>query len=344
MKKKVSIGDIAKHLNISKTTVSFVLNGKAREKHISEALEEKVLKYIKEIGYKPNAFARGLRTGKTKIIGMLVEDISDPFFASIARMIEEDANKKGYRIIYSSTENNTERTKELIGIYRSRQVDGYIIAPAPGIEEDIKSLLNDHLPVILFDRFFPDLETDNVVVDNQEATYKAVSHLFESGYKNVAIITLSSEQNQMLERLTGYERAIKERKDLTYIKKVTYHNEHSKIVTEIEEFLTNNKRIDAVFFATNYLADAGLEAIRNLGRSIPDELGVIVFDDYSLFRLFTPSITAIAQPIKQISETVIQLLLSRLSDTSDIIKRETITVPTSLIIRNSSSAVLTQTG
>ena len=316
MKKKISIGDIAKHLNISKTTVSFVLNGKAREKHISESLEEKVLTYIKEVGYKPNAFARGLRTGKTKIIGMLVEDISDPFFASIARMIEEEANKKGYRIIYSSTENDTERTKALIDIYRTRQVDGYIIAPPPGVEEDIRSLMHDNLPVILFDRYFPDLQTDNVVVDNFEATYNAVQHFFNNEYKNVAFVTLPSEQIQMQERLRGYQTVINERKDRAYIKK-----------------------IDAVFFATNYLADAGLEAIRNLGLSIPGDLGVIVFDDYRLFRLFTPSITAISQPIQEISETVIKLLLSKLTSSPKVSEPNTVVIPTSLIIRNSSRAV-----
>jgi len=337
MKKKISIGDIAKHLNISKTTVSFVLNGKARDKHISESLEEKVLNYIKEVDYTPNAFARGLRTGKTKIIGMLVEDISDPFFASIARMIEEDASKKGYRIIYSSTENDPERTKELISIYRSRQVDGYIIAPPPGIAGDIKALLHDNFPVILFDRYFPDLETDNVVVDNFNGTYKAITHFFENGYKDIAFVTLSSGQIQMQERLAGYEKAISEHKNLSYVKKITFHNEHSKIVSEIEAFLKKNKRVDAVFFATNYLADAGLEAIRNIGISIPDKLGVIVFDDYSLFRLFTPSITAVAQPIKEISENVMRLLLSRLSDSAKVIERETIIVPTTLIIRSSSS-------
>lgn len=339
MKKKLSIGDIAKHLNVSKTTVSFVLNGKAREKHISENLEKKILSYINEVGYKPNAFARGLRTGKTKIIGMLVEDISDPFFASIARMIEEEANKKGYRIIYSSTENDTERTRALIDIYRSRQVDGYIIAPPPGLEEDIQLLINDHLPVVLFDRYFPDLPTDNVVVDNFQATYNAIQLLFNNGYKNVAFVTLPSEQNQMQERLRGYQQVINERKDLAYVKKITFHDGHEKIVSDIEEFLKTNKRIDAVFFATNYIADAGLEAIRNLGLSIPDELGVIVFDDHNLFRLFTPSITAISQPIKEISENVINLLLNRLSSTSNPAPTGTLIIPTSLILRNSSSCI-----
>ncbi len=335
MKKKISIGDIAKELGVSKTTVSFVLNGKGRENHISEALESKILKYIKEVGYQPNQFARGLRTGKTQIIGMLIEDISDPFFSSIARLIEEKAYKKGYKIVYSSTENDTQKTKELINIYRTRQVDGYIIAPSPGIEEDVKALLSDNLPVVLFDRFFPEIETDTVVVDNFEGTYNAINHLYENGYKNIALITLESDQVQMQDRLNGYVKAVEAHPVEPIIKKVVFHEEVEKTVKEIEKFLKANKQVDAVFFATNYLADAGLEAIQNLGIKISKDLGVIVFDDYNLFRLFTPSITAVAQPIQSISENVINILLKRLSDTNKVHEKKTVVVPTNLIIRNS---------
>jgi len=335
MKKKLSIGDIAKELGVSKTTVSFVLNGKARDNHISEALEAKILKYIQEVGYQPNQFARGLRTGKTHIIGMLIEDISDPFFSSIARMIEERAYKKGYKIVYSSTENDTQKTKELINIYRTRQVDGYIIAPAPGIEEDIQSLIADKLPVVLFDRYFPEVETDTVVVDNFEGTYNAIQHLYANGYQNVALVTLSSEQVQMQDRLNGYLKAIEEKGAEANIKKIVYHEDVSKTVKEIEKFLKASKAVDAVFFATNYLADAGLEAIKNLNLNISEQLGVIVFDDYNLFRLFTPSITAVAQPIQAIADNIINILLKRLSDPEKAHEKQIITIPTNLIIRES---------
>src|SRR5205823_12757554 len=124
-------------------------------------MEKKILNHVKKIGYQPNLVAKSLRTGKTKIIGMLVEYISDPFFASIAGVVEEKAYKHGYKIFYSSTENETKKAKALIQILRDRQVDGYIIAPPPGIEEDIQLLKADGFPVVLFDRYFPKLETNN---------------------------------------------------------------------------------------------------------------------------------------------------------------------------------------
>jgi len=336
MKKKLSIADIAKNLNISKTTVSFVLNGKASEYHISESLEKKILDYIEEVGYRPNQFAQALRTGKTKIIGMMVEDISDPFFASVARMIEEASYRMGYKIVYCSTENNTQKTKDFIEVYRSRQVDGYIIAPPPGIEKEIQSLIDDHLPVVLFDRSIPGVETDDVLVDNFQSTYEAMKHFIQNGYKHVGMITLKSDQIQMTERLLGYQKAMDEIESPHIVQRITYHDDKEKTIKEIEVYLTEHPEMDAVFFATNYIADNGLEAIRNLKLSIPGDLGVIVFDDHNLFRLFTPSISAISQPIKEISETTIELMLSRLAEPKKPTKYKHIKLGTKLILRESS--------
>src|SRR4051812_6656974 len=182
MNKKISIVDIANLLNISKTTVSFILNGRAQEKRISEELVQKVLKLVKEVGYKPNSLAKSLRTGKSNIIGLMVEDISNPFFASIARLIEDRAYKNGYKIIYCSTDNDTTKTQDLIQMFQDRHVDGYIIAPPEGIEENITSLLKHNVPVVLFDRYLPKVETDYVVVDNKASTYKATQLLIEQGF------------------------------------------------------------------------------------------------------------------------------------------------------------------
>jgi len=336
MKKKISIGDIAQHLGVSKTTVSFILNGKARNNHISESLEERVLKYMEEVGYKPNHLAQGLRTGKTKIIGMLVEEISDPFFSSVARIVEEKAYERGYKIFYSSSENKTEKARELINIYRSRQVDGYIIAPTPDLEEDIQSLQQDGFPVILFDRYMPGLPTDTVVVNNFQGTYEAIQHLIQNGYGNIGFVTLVSTQIQMQDRLDGYLKALEVHSLPHFIKPISFEEQPQQIVKEIQAFLKQNKAIDALFFGTNYLAESGLEAIRNLKLSIPNKIGVVVFDDSNLFRLFSPSITAIAQPIQEMSEQVISLLLARLDGIENLKAMTKIVVPTKLIIRDSS--------
>src|SRR5690554_1774744 len=167
-KKKLSIQDLARELGVSTTTVSFVLNGKAKEKRLSAALTKRVLDYAEKVGYRPNELAKSLRTGKTKIIGLVIEDISNPFFANIARYIEAKAYSRGYRIIYCSTENDAQRTAEFIQLFRDRYVDGYLITPPVNIADTLASLVQEGLPVVQFDRFIPEVETDSVVVDNRK--------------------------------------------------------------------------------------------------------------------------------------------------------------------------------
>jgi len=339
LKKKVSIHDLARHLKVSSATISFVLNGKASEKRISRALENKILKYADKIGYRPNRVAQSLRTGKSRIIGMLVEGISDPFFSSIARIIEEKMQQHGYKIFYSSTSNDTAITRELIKVYRDTQVDGYIIAPPPGIEEDIRGLMEDNLPVVLFDRYFPGMSTHNVVVDNYNGSFQAVQHFLQNGYKHIGFVTLDSRQTQMTGRLNGYVKAVKEYKLEKYVLKIPFGTADELAMAKIKAFLKKNTELDAVLFATNYLAISGLEAIDELGLSIPEDIGVMGFDDNTHFSLFSPSITAIAQPVQMISEEAVRKLMMCLSGREKELAKETTVLPVKLIERESAVRV-----
>jgi len=338
MKKKLSIADIAEQLKVSKTTISFVLNGKGTEAGISKAMQKKVLDHIQKVGYRPNRMAQGLRSGKSKTIGMLIEDISDAFFSTIARRFEEILASKGYRIIYGSTENDTDITKKLIEVFRNHQVDGYIIAPPPGIEEDIRSLQEDKLPVVIFDRPVNELDVDSVMVDNYRGSYKGVQHLLASGYKNIAMITLTSDQMQMSERERGYKQCMEEAGCKPVIMKIKYHESKEKSVNDIQAFLRKNPKTDAIFFATNYIAESGLEALIDMNITIPDNMGVIAFDDHTVFRLFKPSITAISQPIDAICSEVVNLLFDHFNQKKEI-NPKSVQLSTNLVIRNSSSRV-----
>jgi LacI family transcriptional regulator len=336
MKKKISIHDIARALNLSATTISFVLNGKAEEKKISEDVRRKVSDYIKMVGYQPNMIAKSLRTGKTNVIGMLVEDISDPFFSSISRGIETIAYNHKYKIFFASTENDTEKTKALIRVFRERQVDGYIMAPPPGIEDEINALMDDNVPVILFDRYLPSLNTSTVIIDNFSGSYQAVKHLRENGFSNIAFITLNSEQTQMDARLQGYIKAIEESGCYPIVQKLPCKLSHQLNAEMVQEFIKQHDKVDAIIFATNYLAISGLKAIRNLGLAIPDNIAIIGFDDNTHFNLFSPSITAVAQPIEEIAREVVQQLLNALSNERESKIRRMVMLPVKLIVRDSS--------
>ncbi|MFD3002371.1 LacI family DNA-binding transcriptional regulator [Pontibacter toksunensis] len=334
--KKPSIRDIAKQLNISTSTISFVLNGKAKEMRISDQLAEKVLKYVEQVGYKPNQIAQSLRTGKSKNISLMVEDISNAFFSKVARLIEEAAHQKGYRIIYCSTENDVEKTRELIRMFRDWQIDGYIMTPPAGVEEDIQALIDDKFPVILFDRFFPDLQTNYVIIDNFNSTYNATNHLIGQGYSKIAFITIESEQVQMNDRLSGYKSALKNNNLRPYVAELEFKDPDDRNIARVVSFLKDNRDIDAVIFATNYISIWGLQAIKDTGFLLPSEIGIVSFDDHDIFPLFVPTVSAVAQPIEEISREVINMMLNQLENSSLANSNEELVLPAKLIIRESS--------
>lgn len=333
-KEKLSINDIAAQLNVSKTAVSFIMNGKAKEKRISDKLVAKVMKLVEEVGYQPNYIAQSLRTGKTKIIGLIIEDISNPFFASIAKQIEDKAYDNGYRIIYCSTENNPERAKSFLSMFKHLNVDGYIIAPTPGIEKDVDLLSRADSPIILFDRKFGNSDIMNVLVDNEGGTYTGTEHLIARGYTNIAFITISLEPEEENARIRGYKKAIQENKLSPYLHVLPYRDNQS-YTSAITKILKENPELDAVFFGANYLGIRGLEAISRLKLKIPKDLAVLSFDDNDLFQIYSPTITVVAQPIDQISETIITTLLQALNAGKYSPETKNISLPTSLIVRES---------
>ncbi|MBK1440869.1 substrate-binding domain-containing protein [Parapedobacter sp. ISTM3] len=337
MKKKILISDIAKDLGVSVTTVSFILNGKAKEKRISEGLTKRVLAHVQKVGYKPNELAKSLRTGKTKIIGLVIEDISNPFFANIARLIETRAYSKGYRIIYCSTDNQPDKTIELIQLFRDRHVDGYIITPSEGVDDTIQSLINSQLPLVLFDRYIPGLATNYVVSDNVRGAYDATAHLAQQGYRRIALVTLYSSQTQMQDRMNGYMRAIDSYKLQPYVKKVNMGDDEETTVRDFHAFL-QDQQPDAIFFATNYLAITGLKALKHYQTPLP---GVVSYDDHTLFKLFTPTITAVSQPIEAIADELINVLLNQLDGKIKEVKQ--IVLPSELIVRESSRGRISST-
>jgi LacI family transcriptional regulator len=335
--KRHSIKDIASKLNVSVTTVSFVLNGKAKEMRISELVAKKIIEYTEKINYKPNRVAQSLRTGKSKIIVFMVEDISNFFFAKIARIIEDIAYEKGYKVLFCSNENDDEKSLELIDLFKVLQVDGYIIIPSGGIEDKIASLISESIPVVLFDRYFPGLDTNYVIIDNENASFNATAHLAENKFQNIGFITTDVKQTQMLDRLQGYKMAIKEHNLNEKILQISYKEKDSAIgKRDILEFFRTNPKLDSVFFATNYLTQIGLEVIKENFPSLVNEIGIITFDDNDFFKIFNPPISAIAQPLFKIGNELMDIMLNLLNDSNKTLPTKRVVLNAKLQVRNSS--------
>ncbi len=320
------------------STVSLVLNGKAKQGRISDSLASRIQSLANGAGYQPNHVAVSLRTGNTKILGLIVEDISNHFFATLAKVIEDEVQLLGYRVVYCSTENNTEKGQELINMLFQRQVDGYLITPSAGMEKNIRQLQKQHKPLVLIDRYFPDLSIPHVTTDNYSGVAAGMTHLIERGYRKIAFVTTDLQLVQMYQREQAYIDTLEKNnipfsKDL--ILKLPYIEINEKASAEITSFIKAHDDLDAIFFATNYLGICGLASIKELRLSVPDEMAVICFDDHDVFKLHTPSITTIQQPIDIIAKTAIGFLMNQMDKTETASEKLQVSVDSHLIIRGS---------
>tara|TARA_R110002020_G_scaffold108281_2_gene251102 strand:+ start:93104 stop:94129 length:1026 start_codon:yes stop_codon:yes gene_type:complete len=335
--KRPALKDIASKLNVSITTVSFVLNGKGKEKKISDEVIKKIQDYTESINFKPNLVAQSLRTGKTKIIVFMVEDISNYFFAKLARIIEDIAYNKDYKVLFCSNENDDKRSRELINLFYERQVDGFIIIPSAGIRNDIDDLIKKNVPVVLFDRYFPDLKTNYVVINNKDAANKATRHLIDNGFKKIAFITTDVKQTQMLDRLKGYEECVSQAQLSSNVLEIPFKDVNSdKGKGLIHSFITDHAEYDSVFFSTNYLTQSGLEVIKDYNPNLLNELGIITFDDNDLFRIYTPTISAVSQPLQEIGEKLMKIMLNMLKEKDGSDSPQEVVLNAELIQRDSS--------
>jgi LacI family transcriptional regulator len=338
MKKKITIKDIAKAANVSVTTVSFVLNNKGEKMGISKEVIEKVLKISVEMEFKLNMIASSLRTGKTRSIGLIVEDISNQFFSDLARVIEREAINLNYRVFYCSTGGDDARAVELVNSLLQASVDGFIITPTENMKATIDRLSELQYPVVLVDRYFEEQEVSHVVLDNFEGGKTATNYLLEKGFKKIAFISNYSQLIQMRFRKEGYSNAMKNAGlyDETKMLDLQYHIPAEERIEKITEFLSNSPEIDAVLFGANYLLLAGLQSFRKLKLKIPADKAIISFDDHDSFRLHSPSITVLSQPIEEMGKKTVRLLMMQMNDGSNY-KIEKEKKKGNLIIRESVS-------
>jgi LacI family transcriptional regulator len=338
--KKTSLNDIALQLGVSKTLVSLVLNGKAREHRISAEICKKVVNLAKELNYIPNQIAKGLRTGKTNTIGLMIADIANPFFGKLGREIEKEAAIHGYRVIFCSSDESADNSREQIEMLQQGQVDGFIIAPPADSENQILSLKRSKTPFVLIDRHFPDIETDYIVVDNVQASYEAVSHLIRKGYRKIACVTLNVHLNNMNKRVLGYKKALIDNNipvDEALIKMMPFSHEKDDVVSAVKKlFEGNSGKADAVFFATSKLGIMGIETIHSLGLTIPDDVAVVSFDDPDAYKISQPPISAIAQPLKEIGYESVRLLLELMNNSNAQHEVQKIVLKATFIPRKSS--------
>ena len=330
MIKKTSLNDIAQHLGVSKTLVSLVLNGKGKEHRISDEVCKKVMQAAK---------AKGLRTGKTNTIGLIIADIANPFFGKLGREIESEAARKGYRVIFCSSDESAEKSKQQIEMLLQGQVDGFIISPPMHSEEQIRDLVRNEKPFVLIDRYFPQIDTNYIIIDNQEAAYNATMHLVNRGYKKIACLIININLINMRDRLIGYKKALLDSGfeiDENLIKILPFSHESKDVNKAIKQLIGKNKKgVDAILFTTSKVGIMGIESLGNMGLKIPEDVAIVSFDDPDAYKICHPPVTTIAQPLTEIGKMAVQVLLSEIRNPGSSIKTQKITLKTNFVIRKS---------
>lgn len=335
MKKKVSLKDIAKKAGVSTATVSYVLS-KRENSGISGGVSDKIQRIAKELNYRPNEIAKSLQSGKTFTIGLIVADISNPFFANIARIIEDEAKNHDYTVIFGSSDEKSSKSGDLIELLMNRQVDGFIIAPAEGSKEQLKALKKQNIPFVLIDRFFPEIETNFVSIDNYKAGYDATCRLIETGNKEIGMIAYSSELYHMKERVRGYKSALKDNdiKDKRqWIKEVNFSKINEEIPDAVSGLLSGDDPVRAILFATNTLGIHGLKYIKELGTKVPDDISIIVFDESEAFDFFYCPLTYIKQPLAELGKQAVKILIDQISNSE--MKLKQVNLDAELVVKKS---------
>lgn len=326
----VTISDVADKAKVSRATVSHVINN---TRYVSDETRHKVEKVISELGYRPNALARSLRSGQTHTLGLLVPDSSNTFFAEISREIEISAFEAGYSVILCNSNEDPQREKLYIDVLTEKQVDGIILVSTCGQINTLRGLKNLQIPVALLDRVIKNLPLDTVLVDNKQGGLIATNHLISLGHQRIGFIAGPSDANPSAERLTGYKQALREN-GIPFEKELIRYGDFTAPSGRLKatELLSLSNPPTAIFAGNDMMAIGVLRAASEKGLHVPEDIALIGFDDIELAAFTNPPLTTIAQPKLGMGKTITKLLLRRIKNKESNVQFKML--PVSLVIRD----------
>lgn len=332
-----TVHDVARRAGVSTSTVSHVVNG---TRFVSDELRERVMQAMRELQYIPNAAARMLTLKRSHMIGLIVSDIRNPFFASVARGVEDVAQEHGYTVVLCNSDENAEREAACLTALESRAVDGVLLASAGVADAHLARLVRAGYPIVLVDRDLPDLGAPAVLLDNEGAAYGAVRHLISGGHRRIAMLTGRASISTTVERVAGYGRALAEAgiaidKSLLVSGSSTAEGGFQAA----NKVLDNRRPPSAIFSGNNLMSIGALQAIAGRGLSVPDDVALVGFDDfpYPWSDAFRPHLTTVAQPTYELGRRAAEVLVERLHGASSGEASRTI-LQGKLVVRESSGA------
>ncbi|SHF54217.1 transcriptional regulator, LacI family [Desulforamulus putei DSM 12395] len=306
-----TIKDVAKLAGVSVYTVSRVLNTSG---YVEKTTEERVIAAIKQLNYKPSQIARGLVSKKTKTFGLVLPDITNPFFPEVARGAEDEARRHGYNIILCNSDWDIQKEKMYLGILQEKCVDGIILVGSR-LNEDYLGKIMSVLatPFVLLDRTST-LDVHSISTNNVLGSYLATKHLIEQGYQNIAHIAGPPLSPTAQQRLIGYKNALAEHNiplDLVLVVEGDYRISGGALA--MKRLLHLKKVPDAVFCANDLMAIGALEVLQEAGVKVPDQVALVGYDGINLSKYVYPRISTIIQPTYKMGSTAVQLILETLN-------------------------------
>jgi len=333
MNNRVTMADVAREAGVSLMTVSRVVNNKGE---VSEPTRRRILEVIERLGYRPSGIARSLATSRTGIIGLIVPDISNPFFADLAKGVEKVAYAEGYNVFLCSTEENPQRELDVLESLAEYRVDGVLTCSSRLDEKHLVDSLGFFYSAVLVNR---DLENEApsvgvVMVDDVHGGKIATAHLIDGGRKKVAFLAGPQTSHSGRRRFEGYKAALAEA-GLPYTPDLVVHCD-SNVEGGYEatkSLLSTHPEVDAIFCYNDLVAVGALRACSELGAGVPDDIGIVGFDDIMLAGLVTPSLTTCRIQREEVGRKAAEMLLEQMGGCSG--KCETAVFTPELVIRSS---------
>jgi DNA-binding LacI/PurR family transcriptional regulator len=331
----VTIQEVARHAGTSVSTVSRVLSGKLP---VASDKREAVLRSVAELNYRPNLLARSLKTRATQSLGLLINDILNPFYGALAKGVEDYASAAGYALMLCNTNEDPAREQAYLQMLRDKGIDGVIVAPTEGNGALLGDLVDSGIAVVQVDRRLPDLRASSVILDNQAGGYAATRHLIAQGHRRVCLVTYGLGQMTVVEREKGYRRALAEAGLVAQeadIARVPFGA--NEMPSRIARLFNGTARATALFVTNNRMAVAVLRTIKERGLCIPDDVALVIFDDLEMYALNTPTLTAVAQPAYAMGQKAAELLVEQLRSDQPVPVQMIVYQP-ELIVRESSGS------
>jgi LacI family transcriptional regulator len=328
-----TISDVAKRAGVSTMTVSRVVNNSG---YISQETQERVEKAIAELGYVPNALARSLRFNQTKTIALVLTDITNPFFTTIARGVEDTASDAGYTVLFCNTDESIAEERKYLHMLLAQRVGGIILVPSLSIPESVEFVQEHDTPVVVLDRRIPGVQADVVRCDSVQGAYDLVRLLLSLGHERIAVFSGPDGTSTATDRVFGYRKALSEagidlNKELEFYGSFTLQSGRDMTVKAVKKY----PRPTAIFAANNFIAIGALKALQELNIRVPEDIALVSFDDLPSALIVTPFLTVAAQPAYEMGKRAIEILLKRLSGGASDPCQEVV-LPAEIVIRQSS--------